>query len=80
MRFAVGVFRLAGWAGLWDGVSPLRTIPFGLGFLFITLQAGRKGGFRAFRWGGLLRPACSVMGFGQVDGMALRLPGATLLG
>ncbi|KID28108.1 hypothetical protein HQ32_04554, partial [Prauserella sp. Am3] len=42
------------------------------GFLFITLQAGRKVGVWVFRWGGWLRPACSVMGWGQVDGMALR--------
>ncbi|WP_211252642.1 hypothetical protein, partial [Prauserella rugosa] len=72
MRFAVGFF--ASPAGQVSGMAFFR---FALSrrtwLLFITLQA-------VFRWGGLLRPACSVMGFGQVDGMALRLPGATLLG
>src|SRR5690606_12618979 len=42
VRFAVGVFRLAGWAGLWDGVFPLRTIPSNLAFCLSRCRQGAR--------------------------------------
>src|SRR5690606_23836699 len=42
LQFVLGVFRLAGWAGLWDGVFPLRTIPSNLAFCLSRCRQGAR--------------------------------------
>src|SRR5690606_2011268 len=84
VRFAVGVFRLGG-CGLPWGFSP-RRLGRSLGwrfsashhsvepgFLFITLQAGRKVGFCGFPLGWFVAPCLQrdVVGPGRRDGASL---------